>query len=77
MHEYDERHFMEKANKRAGTTWVLLLFIGTIYYGLKAGADEISVISYAAMTIIGWAQYLVSGILLKVRGCIIQTTSGR
>ena len=35
MQEYDESFFRAKANKRAGITWLALIFIATIYYGIK------------------------------------------
>lgn len=31
MQEYDESFFRAKANKRAGITWLALIFIATIY----------------------------------------------
>lgn len=68
MHDYDEKYFVAKANKRAGITWLLLLIIGTVYYGLKAGEHEVSVITYVIVTICGWLQYVLSGILLMVKG---------
>ena len=68
MRDYDEKYFVAKANKRAGITWLLLLIIGTVYYGLKAGKHEVSVITYVIVTICGWLQYVLSGILLIVKG---------
>lgn len=68
MNEYDEKHFLEKANRRAGTTWILLLFIGTVYFGVKSQSGGISMMHYVILTIVGWAQYVSSGILLKVKG---------
>ena len=58
MHDYDEKYFVAKANKRAGITWLLLLIIGTVYYGLKAGEHEVSVITYVIVTICGWLHYI-------------------
>lgn len=68
MRDYDEKYFVAKANKRAGIIWLLLLVIGTLYYGLKAGKHEVSVITYVIVTICGWLQYVLSGILLMVKG---------
>ena len=68
MHDYDEKYFLAKANRRAGTTWLLLLFIAMVYYGVKAGEQEVTTTQYAIFTLIGWAEYLGSGIYLKVKG---------
>ena len=68
MHDYDEKYFVAKANKRAGITWLLLLIIGTVYYGLKAGEHEVSVITYVIVTICGWLQYILSNVFLMVKG---------
>ena len=68
MYDYDEKYFVAKANKRAGVTWILLLLIGTIYYGLKAGAHQVSVTSYTIVTICGWIQYVASSIFLVLKG---------
>lgn len=68
MHDYDEKHFVAKANKRAGITWLLLLIIGTLYYGLKAGNHEVAVTTYTIVTVCGWIQYLVSSVILVLKG---------
>ena len=68
MHDYDEKYFVAKANKRAGITWLLLLIIGTVYYGLKAGEHEVLVITYVIVTICGWLQYILSNVFLMVKG---------
>ena len=41
MQTYDEAHFRAKANKRAGTTWLMLLIIVSIYYGVKMAEGEV------------------------------------
>ena len=35
MQNYDESYFNAKANRRAGTTWLVLLIIVTVYYWSK------------------------------------------
>ena len=35
MQQYDESYFKAKANRRAGTTWLTLMIIVTIYYAAK------------------------------------------
>ncbi len=32
MQNYDEKYFREKSNIRAGTTWVVLMFLVTAFY---------------------------------------------
>ena len=36
MQAYDQKHFDAKANSRAGKTWLTLLIIATVYYGMQA-----------------------------------------
>jgi hypothetical protein len=52
MQEYDESFFRAKANKRAGITWLALIFIATIYYGIKTKNGEIARGYFIAFTII-------------------------
>ena len=68
MQDYDEKYFMAKANRRAGTTWLLLLFIAMVYYGLKAGEQEVTTTQYAIFTLVGWGEYIVACIFMKVKG---------
>lgn len=42
MQEYDESFFRAKANKRAGITWLALILIATVYYGIKTKSGEIT-----------------------------------
>ena len=68
MQNYDEAYFRAKANKRAGTTWLMLLIIVSVYYGAKMAGGEVNQNQYIMFTVIGWLQYLGSGIFLKVKG---------
>ena len=68
MQNYDEAYFRTKANKRAGTTWLMLLIIVSIYYGAKISGGEVHLYQYIMFTVVGWLQYLGSGIFLKVKG---------
>ena len=68
MQTYDESYFRAKANKRAGTTWLLLLIIVSIYYGAKMAEGEVNQNQYIMFTAVGWLQYFGSGIFLKVKG---------
>lgn len=68
MQNYDEAYFRAKANKRAGTTWLMLMIIVSIYYGVKMAEGEVNLRQYIIFTVVGWLQYFGSGIFLKVRG---------
>ena len=35
MPKYDEKYFNAKANNRAGKTWLTLMIIVTVFYGVK------------------------------------------
>ena len=68
MQTYDQKVFDAKANRRAGTTWLLLMFIVTGYYGIKVAQGEVTQGWYTIFCMIGWAEYLIGGILLKIKG---------
>ena len=68
MQSYDEKYFNAKANRRAGTTWLTLMLIVTIYYGVKMSEGAISTEWFALFSAIGWVEYIVGGLLLKIKG---------
>ena len=69
MQNYDESYFKAKANRRAGTTWLVLLIMTNIYYGTKVLSGELMSQNWLIiMGVIGWITYLGAGILLKVKG---------
>ena len=68
MQNYDEAYFRTKANKRAGTTWLMLLIIVSVYYGVKMAQGQVNQYQYIMFTVVGWLQYFGSGIFLKVKG---------
>ncbi len=68
MQNYDEAYFRAKANRRAGTTWLMLLIIVSVYYGAKMVGGEVNQPQYILFTVVGWLQYVGSGIFLKVKG---------
>lgn len=68
MQTYDEKYFNAKANRRAGTTWLTLMLIVTIFYAAKMAQGEISINWFILFSIIGWVEYLGAGILLKIKG---------
>lgn len=68
MQEYDESFFRAKANKRAGITWLALIFIATIYYGIKTKNGEIARGYFIAFTVVGWVTYITGYIVSKIKG---------
>lgn len=41
MQNYNQSYFDAKANKRAGTTWLILMLIVTGFYAAKLGSGEV------------------------------------
>jgi methyl-accepting chemotaxis protein len=68
MQEYDESFFRAKANKRAGITWLALIFIATIYYGIKTKNGEIARGYFIAFTVVGWVTYITVYIVSMIKG---------
>ena len=68
MQEYDESFFRAKANKRAGITWLALIFIATIYYGIKTKNGEITRGYFIAFTVVGWVTYITGYIVSMIKG---------
>lgn len=58
MKTYDQKYFDAKANRRAGTTWLMLMFIVTAYYGITAMSGGVSMKSYVIFSVVGWLKYL-------------------
>lgn len=68
MQNYDEKYFNAKANRRAGTTWLTLMLIVTVYYGAKMGQGMVKPMWFAVFSAIGWGEFLFGGLMLKIRG---------
>ena len=68
MQEYDESFFRAKANKRADITWLALIFIATIYYGIKTKNGEIARGYFIAFTVVGWVTYITGYIVSMIKG---------
>lgn len=68
MQEYDESFFRAKANKRAGIIWLALIFIATIYYGIKTKNGEIARGYFIAFTVVGWVTYITGYIVSMIKG---------
>jgi len=68
MQKHDQKYFDAKANRRAGITWLALLIIVTVYYAAKMMDGAVRKDWFILFTAVGWLEYLVSGILLKIKG---------
>ena len=68
MKAYDQKYFDAKANKRAGTTWLMLMFIVTGYYGVTAMSGGVDLKWYIIFSVVGWLEYLLGAVVLKVKG---------
>ena len=68
MQNYDEKYFNAKANRRAGTTWLALMLIVTGYYWAKVNSGVLNQDWFVLFSVIGWAEYLIAGICLKIKG---------
>ncbi len=68
MQNYDEKYFIAKANKRASNTWLILMLIVTVYYTAKMGNGELRPKWFLMISMIGWAEYLIGLLMLKIRG---------
>ena len=68
MQEYDESFFRAKANKRAGITWLALILIATVYYGIKTKSGEITKGYFTACMVVGWVTYIGGHIVAAIKG---------
>ena len=68
MQNYDESFFRAKANTRAGTTWITLMIIASVYYGVKMAQGEVAKTWFIMFSVIGWGVYFIAGLLLKIKG---------
>jgi len=68
MNTYDEKYFKSKANRRAGTTWLTLIIIVTIFYAAKIGEGTLTMNRFIILTAVGWGEYILAGITLKIKG---------
>ena len=68
MQNYDEAYFRAKANRRAGTTWLILMIVVSFFYWMKIGDGEVTLPRFVLATAVGWISYLGAGIYLKIAG---------
>ena len=67
MPTYDEKYFNAKANNRAGKTWLTLMIIVTVFYGVKMTQGAIGQQWFILFSSIGWLIFLSAWILLKIK----------
>lgn len=68
MEQYDEKFFRAKANIRAGTTFLVVMALTTVFYYFKMNKGEIEQDWFVKMAVIGWALYFGISITLKIKG---------
>lgn len=68
MQQYDESYFKAKANRRAGTTWLTLMIIVTIYYAAKMMDGDVGKNWFILFSVVGWGEYIFGGLMLKIKG---------
>ena len=73
MQNYDEEYFREKSNKRAGTTWVVLMILVTAFYYEKTRKGEYTWNWYTILLVLGWGGYIAGGLMLKIKGMAIKS----
>ena len=68
MQSYDESYFRAKANTRAGTTWITLMIIVSVFYGVKMSQGQVGQKWFIMFSAVGWAIYIFAGLRLKIKG---------
>ena len=68
MQNYDEKYFRAKANRNAGTTWLTLMAIVTVYYAAKMAEGALNKSWFLILCLVGWGIFLGGQILLKIDG---------
>ena len=68
MQTYDEKYFNEKANVRAGKTWLFLMILVTIYYGAKMAEGAFTSTWFIILCVVGWGEYIFAGLTLRIFG---------
>ncbi len=68
MESYDEKYFRAKANMRAGTTFLVVMLLTTVFYFFKMNKGEIAQDWFVKMAAIGWTLYILISMTLKIKG---------
>lgn len=68
MQNYDEAYFRAKANKRVGITWLTLIIIVSVYYGVKMIQGEVGQSWFTMFSCIGLGTFLLAAVMSKIKG---------
>jgi len=68
MEQYDEKYFRAKANRRAGTTFLVVVILTSIFYFFKMNKGEVPQDWFVKMVAIGWGMYIAVSLTLAVKG---------
>ena len=68
MEQYDEKYFRAKANMRAGTTFLVVVLLTSIFYFFKMNKGEIDRDWFVKMVVIGWGMFLLVSLSLSIKG---------
>ena len=68
MEQYDEKYFRAKANRRAGTTFLVVVILTSIFYFFKMNKGEVPQKWFIQMVSIGWGLYIAVSLSLAVKG---------
>ena len=68
METYDEKFFRAKANMRAGTTFLVVMALTTIFYFFKMNKGEIAQDWFVKMAVIGWTLFFLVSLSLSIKG---------
>ena len=68
MQSYDASQFKRIANRRAGTTWTILLVLVTVYYGAKMAEGAFTSGWFFTLLAVGWGELILANVLLLVKG---------
>ncbi len=68
MEQYDEKLFRRKANQRAGTTFLIVMVLTSVFYLFKMTKGEVEMDWFVKMAAIGWGTFLLVSATLLVKG---------
>ncbi len=68
MEQYDEKFFRAKANMRAGTTFLVVMLLTTIFYFFKMNKGEIEQDWFVKMAVIGWSLFFAASLSIVFKG---------
>ncbi len=68
MDTYDEKYFRMKANLRAGTTFLVVMILTSVFYFFKMTKGEIEQDWFIKMAVIGWSLFFLISLSLLIKG---------